>query len=159
MAVTNYYVKVELDPCDIPYGNQLVIYDSSSSQFKLVSKNDREGNICYEDQDNFGFKNLTIALDPNIYPEGVSGSFNHIKIQCDASTTQQNQSTRTILVWDNSGEYLVASTIEDARYPDNSVLHDIKRLTGSFDATGSLVFQPYQFNVLDVKYCLKYELL
>ena len=40
MSVTNYYVKVELDPCDVTYGNQLVIYDSSSSQFKLVDKND-----------------------------------------------------------------------------------------------------------------------
>lgn len=159
MSVTNYYVKVELDPCDVTYGNQLVIYDSSSSQFKLVDKNDREGNICYEGNNSYGFKDLTITLDPTVYPEGLSGSFNHIKVQCDALKPNQNQSTRTILIWNNSGSNLVASTIEDARYPDNQVLHDIKRLTGSFDATGSLVFQPYQFNVSDVKYCLKYELL
>ena len=54
MSVTNYYVKVELDPCDVTNGDKLVIYDSSSAEFKLVNKNDREGNICYENVDTVG---------------------------------------------------------------------------------------------------------
>ncbi len=164
MAVTNYYVKVELDPCDVSNGDKLVIYDSSSSEFKLIDKNDREGNICYEGNNGPGFKELTITLDPSTFPEGVSGSFNYAKIECDAVTAgtyTQHQSIRTILIWDSAsdGGEMVASTIEEARYPDNKVIHDIKRTTASFDDSGSLVFKTYQYSVNDITYCLKYSLL
>ena len=87
MSVTNYYVKVELDPCDVTNGDKLVIYDSSSAEFKLVNKNDREGNICYENVDaggSAGLQDLTITLDSTVFPEGVSGSFGYAKIDCDA---------------------------------------------------------------------------
>ena len=164
MSVTNYYVKVELDPCDVTDGNKLVIYDSSSAEFKLVNKNDREGNICYTDRNGpAGFQDLTITLDSTVFPEGVSGSFGYVKIDCDAVDTtgySVHQSTRTVLIWDSSsGNNLAASTIEEARFPTNKVIHDIKQTTASFDATGSLVFQVYQYNINDITYCLKYSLL
>ena len=98
-----------------------------------------------------------------MFPEGVSGSFSYAKINCDAVEANSylvHQSTRTVLIWDSSsGDNLVASTIEEARFPNNKVIHDIKLTTGSFDATGSLVFQVYQYNISNINYCLKYSLM
>lgn len=158
-GTTRHNVIVPLDACNPP-PSSYVVWDNQKKEFDLRNN---EGYICEGPNDGPGVYTINITLDPTNYPQNVSGEFGYARIECDAVTQgsyTQHQAMRTTLIWDSSsGDSLVSSTVEDVRYPEDKVIYDIKRVTGSFDSNGGLNFEIYQYDIDNVYYCLKYILL
>lgn len=163
-GTTRHNVIVPLDACNPPSSNKFVIWNSGSSEFELRSypQGIVEGYICINNQDGEGYKTITISLEPTIYPDNVSGSFKCFKGELIGTQISQetHQSARSVAVWTSgSGGNLSTSNTEDARSYEYNVLYDIRRISSSWDLTGSLQYNIYQYEIDDVDYCLEFTLI
>lgn len=100
----------------------------------------------------------------------VSGSYNYVKIEHVAMNAYTSAARRTQkcthhFAWtrDNSSPYgaldLTVSSVEDVRAPQNRIIIDPFRTTGSFNENGDLVISIYHYNVDYCQHILKYTLM
>lgn len=96
----------------------------------------------------------------------VSGSYNYLKIEHTAFTlyaTRMQQCTYHFGWYRNdttkNAEDLRCSTIENVRTPNNQIIVDPARTTGSFNSSGDFVLSLYHFNVDYVQHVFKYTLM
>jgi hypothetical protein len=132
---------------------------SGSSGSSGTSGADGDGALSatLTNQGGSGDKSLTISN-----PSDLENNYNYLRGELvainDGSGGSDNryQSSRIVVTWFDGGTNVRLTAVEDVRYPDNAVIYNISDIDPSFDGSGNLVLDIYQYSISGVNYKMKY---